>query len=257
MTGLWEGQKMSERDETAKFDAFWAVESGLVESGPVKRHRRRLILKEARKLCFDSVLDVGCGDGTLLRELAGFNPQAALTGVDVSSTILETCKRGLPQGDFAVLDLQADRLERRFDLVVCSEVLEHLVDDRAGAKHLRSMVKEGGHAIITVPSGPFLAYDRAVTHQRTYAKHELAQLLERVGFKVLSTVQWGFPFYSPLYRRLLDRAPDPVSKGVMTRKKRLIKGFLYRLFFLNSARKGDHLMVVVKPEPQTEAAPSP
>lgn len=48
-------------------------------------------------------------------------------------------------------DVTASRLERRFDLVTCISVLEHIRDYRAAVAGMLGLVHPGGHVVITVP----------------------------------------------------------------------------------------------------------
>ena len=77
------------------------------------------------------VLDVGCGTGTLLRALGRQFPKASLTGVEVSDYL---CRQyGWNSG--SAVDFHANK---RFDLVVCNDVLAYL-DDRDCAKALKNL----------------------------------------------------------------------------------------------------------------------
>ena len=52
---------------------------------------------------------------------------------------------------------------------------------------------------------------------RNYARGELVRKLEETGFVVVSVIEWGFPFYSPLYRDflyLLQVGERPANLGV-------------------------------------------
>lgn len=73
-----------------------------------------------------SVLDLGCGNGTLLTYLAQTR-RAQVSGIDVSTRALELCReKGLM--DLSQADLSADDfgLKRKYDYIVITEVLEHI-----------------------------------------------------------------------------------------------------------------------------------
>ena len=101
-----------------------------------------------------SVLDVGCGDGARygarLRD-SGLQ----VHGVDISGVaVAEARKRGI--------DARVARLEgvlpypdASFDVVICLEVLEHLVDPETVAREIRRVLKPGGRALISVPNTGF------------------------------------------------------------------------------------------------------
>src|SRR5689334_569969 len=169
---------------------------------PAPRHRRRLTLRMLRGLDFADCLDAGCAQPFLLRAIVerygadGF-------GCDISDAVIAANRAALPGCEFRVLDLTAETWpgERRFDLVVCSEVLEHLADWRAAVTNLVRMSRK--HLLITVPSGPVRRMDRMVGHLQHFAGPELCTALEEEGCAIRQVRYWGFPFHS-LYKGLIS-----------------------------------------------------
>jgi len=103
-----------------------------------------------------SVLDIGCGIG--LQDFLISNK--AVIGIDTNSVNLEEArrieKRSLKENDgvlgFVMADLHSLPFREKFDLIVCTEVLEHLGDDAAALKAVAYSLKEGGSLILTVPN---------------------------------------------------------------------------------------------------------
>lgn len=89
------------------------------------RHWVRL-LEEFAGTEYDTVLDIGCGDGRLGDHL----PKFAVTGVDVSPTRIGIARTARPWGDWHCADLYQwlEECEESYDLAVAVEVLEHLDD---------------------------------------------------------------------------------------------------------------------------------
>jgi SAM-dependent methyltransferase len=82
---------------------------------------------------------------------------------------------------------------RRFDVVICEQVLEHVVDPWAGAANLRELCNEGGHVIV---STPFLirVHEVPLFLMKDYWRFTprgLRTLLEQVGLEVESVGAWG------------------------------------------------------------------
>jgi SAM-dependent methyltransferase len=76
-----------------------------------------------------SVLDAGCGEGYVQRGLFARGHRAEWTGVDVSMGAVEYARRREPSARWEVADLRATRFgAATFDLVLCSQVLEHIAD---------------------------------------------------------------------------------------------------------------------------------
>ncbi len=215
--------------------------------GPSLRHRRRLILRVLRDLEFQSILDVGCGNAANLTELLAARPVPEVTGTDLSPVAVRLARARLPRGDFRVLDVTRAHLDRTFDLVLCCDVLEHIEDDLAALRHLRAMT--GRYLLVTTIQGTMRPSERAVGHVRNYTRAGLEARLRESGFVPERILEWGFPFYSPVHRALLERAGPGISEGRFGPVRRALAAAFYALFFLNSTRRGDILITLARPAP--------
>ncbi|KAI0149616.1 methyltransferase type 11 [Xylariaceae sp. FL1272] len=102
------------------------------------------------------VLDVGSGPGTISLDLAAHVPQGKLTGVDASSTAVESAialgeERGVTNASFVTGDaLELPFDDNTFDVVHCHQVLGHLPGQEGepgpvrGLKEMRRVCKPGG-----------------------------------------------------------------------------------------------------------------
>ena len=102
-----------------------------------------------------SAADIGCGDGVLLP----FISMAArkVTAMDISPERLrmaEEAGKGLSNIDYAVADIMSNSSDfhEKFDLVVCSEVIEHVRDYATFFDNLAEMIAPGGYLILSTPS---------------------------------------------------------------------------------------------------------
>jgi SAM-dependent methyltransferase len=146
-----------------------------------KNYNRFLVcLVESYCRQVQSIVDFGAGAGTfstLMRE----------RGHDV--TCIETdrlLREGLGQAGFTVYADLADLPPDSADFIYTLNVLEHIQDDAAALRLLRSRLRPGGRALIYVPAFQSLysSFDRKVGHFRRYRRLALAAMLRQSGFTV-------------------------------------------------------------------------
>jgi len=101
-----------------------------------------------------SVLEIGCGEGFVLRYLAERRPGIRWTGLDLSAPAIgyarALCPSSVMLGVGSIYCLPMP--PAAFDLVVCSEVLEHLADVPAALVELQRVSRS--HVLITAPREP-------------------------------------------------------------------------------------------------------
>ncbi|KJU83856.1 3-demethylubiquinone-9 3-methyltransferase [Candidatus Magnetobacterium bavaricum] len=115
----------------------------------------RFVLDRVRDIPFDTMLDVGCGDGRFLHEASRVLSDKQLKGVDVSARAVGFARAFNPNLELVVGDINDKALfSTKFDVITLVEVLEHIAPgDVAGfvgsiAYHL----KDDGLVLLTVPS---------------------------------------------------------------------------------------------------------
>lgn len=229
------------------YDAGWTRWADMVKYSPAPFHRRRLIVELARTIEFRSVLDVGCGPGELLRTLRAEFPSATLTGVDLSGGVVASNRQAMPDVAFHAADVSVAPLPGQWDLIVCSEVIEHIPDYPAAVRHLREMCRR--HIIITVPTGRIFPIDRSMGHHQHFAPAEMATLLEANRFRPMVVWQWGFPWHT-LYKYLINVSPaaslSRFGGSEYSASEKLLARVLTALFYLNSRRWGSQLVVLAE-----------
>ena len=152
--------------------------------------RRALVRRMMADVPPGRAVDVGCGSGGntgVLRELgwqvAGleYHPAAAR----LAST------RGLPvvRGDARQLPFR----DGCMDLVMSTDMWEHIDDDEAVARETVRVLRPGGRALIAVPCSMSLwsGHDVALGHVRRYERDELVALMESAGLSVQSVRSWN------------------------------------------------------------------
>src|SRR3989344_5248458 len=113
------------------------------------------------KIQADSILDVGCGEGFTLNRLKENKIGKRLEGIEYSKTAIELGKKSYPdikitQGDIYNLSYK----DNEFDLVLCTEVLEHLENPTKGLKELIRVSKK--YLVVSVPNEPLFMFAQFV-----------------------------------------------------------------------------------------------
>ncbi len=139
---------------------------------------------------YSSVLDVGCGVGTMLKMLE--LPTVKLAGVDISGGMIDQAKKRLgEEADLRVGDSENLPWDaRRFDLVVCTDSFHHYPNPGKALSEMRRVLKPGGHVVIAdvwVPFplrqlGNWMTKFGREGDVRVYAESELKKLSQDAGF---------------------------------------------------------------------------
>ena len=200
------------------YDRIWRELTPFIRYNPGARHRRRLLFRTVASLPKRTVLDVGCGNGELLRLLRARWPEIEVaTGADLSEAVVAQNRLAHPDIAFHVLDLERAALPLTAELVTCTEVLEHL-DDRARAfANLAAMVAPGGALVVTCPTGTVYATERHFGHTTHPDVAELRALGARSGLSLERMMNWGFPIYR-LTKWLTNLAPELALRKFATER---------------------------------------
>ncbi|MBN8852325.1 MAG: hypothetical protein BGO55_01085 [Sphingobacteriales bacterium 50-39] len=100
-----------------------------------------------------TILDASCGTGDCLKMLRDEYNCQHLTGTEISRAALAITREICPHAELHELDLEKQKLAGDFDLVLCQQVLEHLVEPETALRNLVAMLRPGGILVITVPDG--------------------------------------------------------------------------------------------------------
>jgi len=166
------------------------------------RSRRRILVDCLQSIASGRpasqlILDYGCGTGGNTPALAEFGTVIAME--PEPSAIRLAQKRGTAKccrGIGTMVPFGA----AVFDVVVASDVLEHIERDAEAVREIARVVRPGGVAIVTVPAHPWLysEHDEALEHFRRYRKDELRDLLERNGLRVRRLSYWNMLLFPPI-----------------------------------------------------------
>jgi SAM-dependent methyltransferase len=127
------------------------------------------------------ILEVGCGFGSFTPFLRTFG---RVWAIDNDTTCLTKTRQITGKATrVGYGDIEHNRVffkpEKRFDSIVCLNVLEHIKNDKQALIHMTKFLKPGGHLILLVPSHPLLfgSIDSSIGHYRRYSKQTIYSLL--------------------------------------------------------------------------------
>jgi SAM-dependent methyltransferase len=181
---------------------------------------RRIVSRLDRR---SRVLEIGSSSGLLLEELRreGF---ADVFGSDVSAAaVRESLRNGIRR--VAIMDGAALAVpDGSFDLLVASDVLEHIEDDRAALAEWRRALRPSGTLVVFVPAFPHLwgEHDELNRHFRRYTKSGLLRRLEESGFKITRASYWNALLFFPASAvRSVQRAMPRAGSRRLERMERI------------------------------------
>ena len=101
----------------------------------------------------ETIVDVGTGDGRLVRELSREPAFRRVVGIDYSTRAIALARALNPTLEFLAQDITKRDFEEQFELATLIEVFEHLPPDFAPqfVTALRRLLKPNGHLLVTVP----------------------------------------------------------------------------------------------------------
>lgn len=123
----------------------------------IPHHFYTLLLRQLPLLSGDlKILDVGCGEGLLTRELASCYPEAAILGIDKHFKAIQRC-RYLASVENLSIDYHIGNIEHykfssdeKFDLITCHNVLAHCDRPRLVLRKLVEQLRPGGQLSLVV-----------------------------------------------------------------------------------------------------------
>lgn len=178
-----------------------------------------------------SALDVGCGDGYHLfvfNTIEGIQKKVSFRGVDISGLQVEFARRvalGMGFENVQFEESSAENLgfsDESFDIVLCSDVVEHLENPEKCFAEIRRVLKSGGTAIITTPnpssvmiklagalrSAGFLVKPQVLEadpqdggHISLQGLNEWIQMAQKTGFEVHAVRRGALLFGGHAYNR--------------------------------------------------------
>lgn len=145
-----------------------------------------------------TILDYGCGPGTLISAMKEINPTAHYIGMDVSDqAIKEARKKHLYDKFYVVADGQKLPLQdSSVDFILAADVIEHVYDTKLIFQEFYRILKPGGKILMTTPYHGLIKnlvislfafekiFDPLKNHIRFYTKKSLFKVFNLYNFKI-------------------------------------------------------------------------
>ena len=149
-----------------------------------------------------SLLDIGCGEGSLAKRAREVNPGLTISGIDISATALKLAKAHYDKT--YVLDItvsaQQKKVVGQFDTITALEIIEHLVEPEKLLQFAYQHLKDDGRLIISFPNTAWWKYRldllfkgrfidekptyKAQDHLHWFTLDSISKELKRLGFWV-------------------------------------------------------------------------
>ena len=187
----------------------------------------------------DSVADIGCGTGTMIRELsrsglrvAGFEPAPEIFAL--AQGLQKESRLPYPLFNLGVDGMKPDHLAS-FRNVLLIDVLEHLEDDHAALKGIHGLMPEGAQLLCLVPAVAALygRRDRQVGHFRRYDQKDIEALFASCPFRRLEVRHWnllGVPAYWLFEKLLRVQMPEGFRMKQATGFDKVLNSVLLQWF---------------------------
>jgi 2-polyprenyl-3-methyl-5-hydroxy-6-metoxy-1,4-benzoquinol methylase len=173
------------------------------------------------------VMDAGCGNGSFIAQFRDRKWQ--LHGSDLSSTGIDIARKTFPDINFFLADgqtLYADFLSTvgQVDVVVSTEVIEHIYDPRGFLRNCYDLLKPGGTIVITTPYHGYIKnvllalsgkMDQHFTvlwdhgHIKFWSRETLTKALTETGFTNVEFAGAGRIPY--VWKSMVLKATKPVA----------------------------------------------
>ena len=231
---------MSQSVALTRTATFGPVAPALGWSPPLRYLLRRdRVMRQLSSLTPGECLEIGCGAGALLDELAHQGWRALGIESSPRALAMAIALRDASGGSQRLAPMLDSEDRKTWDLVFALDVLEHIEDDVEAVQDWAARVRRGGHLLISVPAHPsrWSAGDEWAGHFRRYSRSQLAALMEKAGLLPVHVECYGFPLANisealgaPVYRRMMPVRVASITKAEATADRGVERRAASRIF---------------------------
>lgn len=169
-------------------------------------------LRRIKSICLflpknkDTLIDIGCADGTLTKFMKDFSKTKKVIGFDINKDFIKYAKRKRPDIEFYVSDGRNLPVKNNSaDIVTLIEVLEHLENPEEMIIEAKRILKNNGFLLIVVPNedskifkflwfvwSKFFGKIWKDDHKFRFNENTLIKILEKNNFYILKIVKINF-----------------------------------------------------------------
>jgi SAM-dependent methyltransferase len=203
-----EGKKIGLVDA---FEAFWVIlktalsrdiylakDKDILDAFAGAPNFNRWMADTIRPYVGRRVLEIGAGMGNLTRQLLPGRKRYVATDIDrdhlerLSNRLSHRPNLEIAELNAAIPENHAS-FQGQMDTVICLNVLEHIEDDLGALRNIRSLLEDGGRAVILVPSGQSIynSLDEELGHFRRYSEDDLRDRMTAAGFDVETVLRFN------------------------------------------------------------------
>lgn len=229
------------------------LEKVLLNVGDMALKRRaKRIVEELELHEGDNILEIGCGNGYYLSLLNRLGFKISLTGIDNDKMALYDARRFIRDNKVVLILGDATKLPFKpntFNKIICSEVIEHVKDDKKVLREIHRVLKKEGLMVLSTCNINYPFFWDPINwllqrvfkthikrgfwsgiwsqHSRMYEKKEVEKLVGGASFKISvseTLTSWCLPFNHYIINfvaRLiakyiyLNKLPEKFAKGLI------------------------------------------
>ena len=240
------------RRENEYYAKFWSSEAwGTAQPNNDEKLRAAAITKLIEEFVIPGsnaaslrILDLGCGRGWLTSLLANYG---SVLGIDPVPASIERAKTLFPKLDVRVAEsanLISEGFEGQFDLIVSSEVIEHVVNNRKPefVRNLNRLLQPNGFAILTTPRGELWQHWQRLGNgeqpvEEWITESDLTKLCESAGLRVVKRERVFLPDCPfDWLSRLASRRTGLIAGSGLQRRLRHYRG-IYQVVALQNRER--------------------
>lgn len=198
------------------------------------------LIEEISKENFTILTDIGCGEGRIISELEKKHPESKLIGVDISSRAIDFAKAfSVKNSTFIVHDITKNTLPEKSDLIVSSEVIEHIRPTEVAAyiENIAESLNDNGILLITTPT-------TNVKVNKKHYQHFTSEMFDELLRKRFTSIEYTYLNANSFFAKLLQSILS--NRFYLSNCEKINRWVLktYRKHFLISSKSAGARIVV-------------